>query len=54
MTIYTPELGDRITTLLAEFKLSSAAEQMTRRVPARSLRARLTGDVSRSRREFAG
>jgi DNA replication protein DnaC len=31
MTIYTPELGDRITTLLAEFKLSSAAEQMTRR-----------------------
>lgn len=31
MTAYTPELGDRITALLAEFKLSSAAEQMTRR-----------------------
>src|SRR3954467_14664974 len=27
MTTYTPELGDRITALLAEFKLSSAAEQ---------------------------
>lgn len=31
MTPYTPELGDRIATLLAEFKLTSAAEQMTRR-----------------------
>jgi DNA replication protein DnaC len=31
MTTYTPELGDRITALLTEFKLSSAAEQMTRR-----------------------
>ena len=31
MTGYTPELGDRITTLLAEFKLSSAADQMTER-----------------------
>ena len=31
MTGYTPELGDRITTLLAEFKLSSAADQMTKR-----------------------
>jgi len=31
VTAYTPELGDRITALLAEFKLSSAAEQMTKR-----------------------
>ena len=31
MTTYTPEVGDRISALLAEFKLSSAAEQMTRR-----------------------
>lgn len=31
MTIYTPEVGDRITKLLAEFKLSSAAEQTTKR-----------------------
>lgn len=31
MTTYTPELGERIATLLIEFKLSSAAEQMTRR-----------------------
>ena len=31
MTAYTPELGDRIATLLAEFKLTSAAEQMTKR-----------------------
>ena len=31
MTAYTPELGDRIAALLAEFKLTSAAEQMTRR-----------------------
>lgn len=31
MTAYTPELGDRITALLTEFKLSSAAEQTTKR-----------------------
>lgn len=31
MTAYTPEIGDRVTALLAEFKLHSAAEQMTRR-----------------------
>jgi DNA replication protein DnaC len=31
MTTYTPELGERIAALLVEFKLSSAAEQMTRR-----------------------
>jgi len=31
VTAYTPEVGDRITALLAEFKLSSAAEQMTQR-----------------------
>jgi hypothetical protein len=31
MTSYTPEIGDRIATLLAELKLSSAAEQMTKR-----------------------
>ena len=31
MTVYTPEVGDRITKLLAEFKLSSAAEQTTKR-----------------------
>jgi DNA replication protein DnaC len=31
VTTYTPELGDRIAKLLAEFKLTSAAEQMTRR-----------------------
>jgi len=31
MTAYTPELGERIAALLVEFKLSSAAEQMTRR-----------------------
>ena len=31
MTNYTPELGERIATLLTEFKLTSAAEQMTRR-----------------------
>src|SRR4051812_22322499 len=31
VTTYTPEIGDRISALLAEFKLSSAAEQMTRR-----------------------
>lgn len=31
MTLYTSEIGDRISALLAEFKLSSAAEQMTRR-----------------------
>lgn len=31
MTLYTPEVGDRITKLLAEFKLSSAAEQTTKR-----------------------
>jgi DNA replication protein DnaC len=31
VTSYTPELGDRIAALLAEFKLTSAAEQMTRR-----------------------
>ena len=28
---YTPEVGDRITKLLAEFKLSSAVEQTTKR-----------------------
>ncbi len=32
MTVYTPEVGDRITKLLAEFKLSSAAEQTTKRL----------------------
>ena len=32
MTLYTPEVGDRITKLLAEFKLSSAAEQTTKRL----------------------
>ena len=31
MTAYTPELGERIAALLVEFKLSSAAEQMTKR-----------------------
>lgn len=31
MTGYTPELGDRIAALLVEFKLPSAAEQMTKR-----------------------
>jgi DNA replication protein DnaC len=31
VTAYTPEVGDRVTALLAEFKLHSAAEQMTRR-----------------------
>jgi len=31
VTAYTPEIGERVTTLLAEFKLHSAAEQMTRR-----------------------
>jgi DNA replication protein DnaC len=31
VTAYTPEVGDRIAALLAEFKLSSAAEQMTKR-----------------------
>ena len=31
MTAYTPELGDRIAALLVEFKLPSAAEQMTKR-----------------------
>ena len=31
MTVYTPEIGDRITKLLAEFKLSSAVEQTTKR-----------------------
>jgi len=31
MTTYTPELGERIVALLVEFKLTSAAEQMTRR-----------------------
>ncbi len=31
MTAYTPELGDRIAALLLEFKLPSAAEQMTKR-----------------------
>ena len=31
MTVYTPEVGDQITKLLAEFKLSSAAEQTTKR-----------------------
>lgn len=31
MTAYTPELGDRIAALLIEFKLPSAAEQMTKR-----------------------
>ena len=31
MTAYTPEIGDRIATLLSEFRLSSAAEQMTKR-----------------------
>lgn len=31
MTAYTQEIGDRVTALLAEFKLHSAAEQMTRR-----------------------
>ena len=31
MTVYTPEVGDRITKLLAEFKLSSAATQTTKR-----------------------
>ncbi len=30
MTAYTPEVGDRIAALLAEFKLASAAEQMTK------------------------
>ena len=29
--LYTPELGDQITKRLAEFKLSSAAEQTTKR-----------------------
>jgi DNA replication protein DnaC len=28
---YTPEIGDRVTALLTEFKLHSAAEQMARR-----------------------
>ena len=31
MTAYTPELGDRIAALLVEFKLPSAAQQMTKR-----------------------
>ncbi len=31
MTVYTPELGERIAALLVEFKLSSAAEQLTKR-----------------------
>jgi len=31
VTAYTPELGDRIAALLVEFKLPSAAEQMTKR-----------------------
>jgi DNA replication protein DnaC len=31
VTAYTPELGDRIAALLIEFKLPSAAEQMTKR-----------------------
>lgn len=31
MTTYTPEVGDRITKLLSEFKLSSAADQTTKR-----------------------
>jgi DNA replication protein DnaC len=31
VTAYTPELGDRIAALLVEFKLTSAAEQMTKR-----------------------
>ena len=31
MSAYTPEMGDRITQLLVEFKLTSAAEEMTRR-----------------------
>jgi DNA replication protein DnaC len=31
VTAYTPELGDRIAALLLEFKLPSAAEQMTKR-----------------------
>jgi DNA replication protein DnaC len=31
VTTYTPEVGDRVAALLAEFKLSSAAEQMTQR-----------------------
>jgi DNA replication protein DnaC len=31
VTAYTPEIGDRIATLLSEFRLSSAAEQMTKR-----------------------
>ena len=31
MTAYTPEMGDRIEALLTTFKLTSAAEQMTKR-----------------------
>lgn len=31
MTTYTPEMGDRIEELLTTFKLTSAAEQMTKR-----------------------
>lgn len=31
MNEYTPEMGDRITHLLVEFKLTSAAEEMTKR-----------------------
>jgi len=31
MTDYVPEIGDRVARLLTEFKLTSAAEQMTRR-----------------------
>lgn len=31
MTAYTPELGERITALLTEFKLSTASGQMTKR-----------------------
>lgn len=31
MTDYTPEIGDRIAALLSLFKLSTAAEQMTKR-----------------------
>ncbi len=40
MTVYTPEVGDRITKLLAEFKLSSAAAQTTNQLIQQLLAAR--------------